>query len=1003
MLVNSLVEAEAVGNGASGSGSGTGNVRNWPGDEEWKKQVKGLVLQHLVFQEMRDGWTEKVNMATAAEYGGLVEKQAHLMKVIHIVVFMIGVMNVYSVLNLHCTAHYTYTSVDEIIQIVAQFNTKDGVDIQVRVYMPTASYVDGNFLRVYNSGTPEWSIVSHLYAKLGLKQLMREMVKSDSDPCERGNRQRLFGRASIAFEKRDLDKCHKPRYRKGTNKETARQLAIATKMVDAMYGEGVFFTDEKRTAMFGDETARDFGMEGERIGFESMADMLAFVWDVVYCHFDSMNCAEPGYNIQMGASLPEVVKVNGVNTPARVSKGFYTRSTCGYAAKNMSLGAVVADDWAKEIMKLPAVRREVSREMLKLRPETGYAGVLCHVDKLAGLISLHSDVLRSLLREYHYRTGALLARQLAVEIAYGAIATNKPMQFGRAVDLLVRDGGGVVPAMQQDAFLFEIVCNSFCKIGGNNAGGEYARHQPTFNRDIMRKQAMNSCRVIDKACDQLNEGVEHKKIIDGLCSGVFNADGLGANNLVFIIVMSTIAGLPHQATNATIAGSTNTAKFLKEKYGIETASQRATALTWIQDENKVNTMLGENGICVYVSPDKVDTMKAGQSISHVVDNKIIELSDEHPDGIALPPGHNVTVGDTVKHRTKHRWWDANWRRVNAHEPNFLIKVAPKKVKGSSSKKKRAAPVKGRPTVKKIKLNANDRTHISAPPQKANKKSKKKKKKKKLTEGEKSFSASMAKANLVVDVGRVSRRTRRQAELNYSGHPPVAELQVFDTELLFGVNLWKSAAVAIQMDVHGKVVRSGGISKHDMKLQELGKNSWICTIDYMERKHGGDKLNDFKFPIQQRGIFPIPNDDEPKGKTKKSKAKDEPTVPGGDKLNDAKLPIQQRGTFPIANKKPKGKTKKNKEKDEPTVPGYRSKISAKRAALFHVLCFANDGKWLHQFVPSLRECKPVALYLDLKHNDAKPWAIIYAFQGEAFLVNGHGTEGSPRLKLPLSLE
>jgi hypothetical protein len=161
-------------------------VEEWKGDESFNQSTKGLGVQHLIFQEMHPGWEQHVPKERACEMGGMPEPILHLIKCNHIVTFDWGDC-LYRTNILSSTPHYSYPSVDEILETVNDYNNKGTnsggyhVFIQCATYMSKSSCVDdGGFLKVIYSGTREWTTIECIFNKLGMDAIFEKVLAHNS-------------------------------------------------------------------------------------------------------------------------------------------------------------------------------------------------------------------------------------------------------------------------------------------------------------------------------------------------------------------------------------------------------------------------------------------------------------------------------------------------------------------------------------------------------------------------------------------------------------------------------------------------------------------------------------------------------------------------------------------------------------------------------------------------------------------------------------------------------
>lgn len=99
-----------------------------------------------------------------------------------------------------------------------------------------------------------------------------------------------------------------------------------------------------------------------------------------------------------------------------------------------------------------------------------------------------------------------------------------------------------------------------------------------------------------------------------------------------------------------------------------------------------------------------------------------------------------------------------------------------------------------------------------------------------------------------------------------------------------------------------------------------------------------------------------------------------------------FPIDQHGVFQVSG--------------IAGAPGHKPKKATKRAALFHAMCVADSSQC--KFASSLKANSHLCLQLSGARDYSKAWATMRAFQEEALITSGKGSDHTPQLRLGIRL-
>jgi len=233
-------------------GSSVTGVDEYPGDASWRKE-NGL-HQPFMLQILKPGYKSKASRSTIEAAGALHPDYAEVIESLHVILWSCKKKKaLYTAMNLDDVLHFTYPSVDDVINTVREFNEQDGVDIGLSLYYPDQSHTDNDCLKVYFEGTDEWETVSQLHDKLDMNVMAKNLLAMDEDRSDRGNYQITRGLAAIAFKKDDVTTVWKPTIRKGTNAKNVENMNTLTKILHSTHGAGVFFRNEERSKVFANE------------------------------------------------------------------------------------------------------------------------------------------------------------------------------------------------------------------------------------------------------------------------------------------------------------------------------------------------------------------------------------------------------------------------------------------------------------------------------------------------------------------------------------------------------------------------------------------------------------------------------------------------------------------------------------------------------------------------------------------------------------------------------
>ena len=492
-------------------------------DREWKEAHGNI--PPLLFQTMAAGWEEKINVDSACRAGGLHSLEAPFIETVHVLFFSrLRPKSIYFAKGLHTTPHYNHHSFEEVRSRVSELNKRSDVSIQLKVYMPHRSYTTGEVLFV-NERTDEWDLVSEMYKMLRLRSMANMMYGMDLARSDRGNKQLGFGFTSYGHsESADPTKPWRPSIRKDTDAKKVNDLCLLTDIMRVIVEDDLFNNSDRTKEVA--ELALKAGVPelAERLRLEALTFCVADAVAIVLKHCDRKNDSRESYQWVVVANL--VYKDS--RGWKRASKIGYTRDLMGRFVDKVSVIDKAVGDFGVYIKSVDSNRTNFGTHLLNTRPSTGYCGVDPHLDKVTGLYGLYASEMNRKFKEYARRAtgGSSLPTTKRIEIIYGAMATNKPMQFCKALSHLTM--GDLRGTKCLTLRLFE----EYRKIGGNS-GGLYPRFQCSFNRAISDVQLCSSLNAILEAVHKMRRhpATPHADLVEYLAKNVHGAQGFLAHHL----------------------------------------------------------------------------------------------------------------------------------------------------------------------------------------------------------------------------------------------------------------------------------------------------------------------------------------------------------------------------------------------------------------------------------------------------------------------------------------
>jgi len=528
----------------------------------------------FVYEELHEDFAVRVpnlSLNNCDYEGGLHPSRLPAIKAVHLI--FVSHCQVIVARRLHMTPHYSVAPADvESIHSIAK-----GANIPVREYVRSQSYVNpAGFIRVYNYDTPEFAAIEPIFSCIPFEDT--EKVVGQSKAGSRGNRQVCVGFSTQDLNHRDESSVVIP----GVNKDTRKALPSLVALSALAKHLDVFpippsAENEDRQNRFARSIHPENILEGATIAINDEKSSLTL------CHPDSSNCQQPGFDgsiivsrlgmVQDSASEGDILWV-----PQRVVKIGYMRKPCAdYQARCYTFGSLV--DRAKEFYfkELPEDRRGISRESFFSSPfeeviEGGGLSRLCNMDKLV-FYAAFADPFRKLIDKY--RLSLCDISDLAVVIPWVTEASKFNQILAGWMEVGLPEGSLAV------AFGEEAVRKFGCF-----SSGPANRMGVSMNKPIPFDTVRSSQKNILKAVLAINEetvsigykaaSVAHRKLVRLLSlsprlGGVEGCAELGAHHLVAVLVMIGAIHHPVLLTHSKVSTATNTAKRVKDLYGVPTA------------------------------------------------------------------------------------------------------------------------------------------------------------------------------------------------------------------------------------------------------------------------------------------------------------------------------------------------------------------------------------------------------------------------------------------------
>jgi hypothetical protein len=313
-------------------------------------QLQG-VTPILVFEEMSDAFEPKMLVITEPfKFKGRL-RCAHIKQITRVHLVHSSIAQLYAVKGLERTPHYSIPA-----NTLAAFKLsirRQG--LQYSEYLPTCSYVENEFLKVWNQGTPEFETVLPYMTTLDLENQTSYLMKASFHVKKRNSHAESVGYANQNLVKTPRIGHHEayPTLMKGTTKhvrsfvvmsELSRALNLgSTRSLDSL-------VNRDRQGTFAQMIHVRNCFEGLTFGLYPTSSAL------LRMYVDAANAPQPDYNIQLVASVVFA-------SPDKV--GEYVRSFCAVYSRKACSQYLIRDFRSREAA---AKIQEFARPLLNLYP-----------------------------------------------------------------------------------------------------------------------------------------------------------------------------------------------------------------------------------------------------------------------------------------------------------------------------------------------------------------------------------------------------------------------------------------------------------------------------------------------------------------------------------------------------------------------------------------------------------------------------------------------------------
>lgn len=554
-----------------------------------------------IYPDFKERGVKDADMAHSQFKGGLHPSRYKAIKRLHFI--EASHAQTLCVRQLDVTLHYSVdpSDVDGMIKIAKAHG------IQVSVYRRDKSYVDpGNFIRVYNYETPEFSSIESTFSCIPFEDI--EVLVGSKGAGSRNNRQESFGISALDFSSRDSGGISKPNIMKKTSRAVPSFVAMSelAKELNMFQRKGP--KHEKRLDTFARKIFKTNILEG--LTAAASDDHVSFL----ATHFDSHNCKDVNDVIVCSRLVMELTNPGEpipIYRPIRlVEIGYMRKCVSDYLERSDMLTDLVAEAVDFYRNRLPTERKEISREgfstsVFEEVVEGGGLTRLCNMDKLA-FYSAFADPLRKLLDAH-----PVLKLKDVCDLAVVIPPITEAVKW---TQIILDWADGALPAGSLSQAYIE---EAYDRFGGFNSG-PCARMGVSATKPISHEDLKSSRENILQAVEDLNSqnlatsyvkaSAAHSKLVKLFSlppnkGGVVNCGELGAHHLIAFLVLSGAIRHPVVLMHCNISGGTKTAKRVEEVYKVP-VKQFESLLKSIATVLDVELYVAENILCEMTRKDQ---------------------------------------------------------------------------------------------------------------------------------------------------------------------------------------------------------------------------------------------------------------------------------------------------------------------------------------------------------------------------------------------------------------
>ena len=487
-------------------------------------------------------------------------------------------------------------------------------------YFRNRSYTTGDFLCVWNKGTPEFDELDDLFNDLALShssQFLFEPLSLDKTLNKRKNNQVSVGYSGMNQKSDSASGIHeaKPQKNDPNTQRFSTQFVGMSRIARRLKLECCEILDSETNAARQDAFAKAIHeenmWEGMTVGaYTDVVDKLLLI------HVDDGNATQPGYDAQLVAS--SAFYDSASKTHKRVFVAVYGREACYHYMIRDRRSTILAKKLT-ELQEGCAIKHEnwrltIDRSLFAVTEGTVYDDLVIrktHMDKGCLYSYATESILRYILRDSRPSPECEPNLFRTIELHYVFALVSAHDQFWVIlkdwIDKPEDDNGGSL-------LLRYIEC---MRKKGGSGYGHCHRTQPYFNKSVSLSKLMLSLINLYTVVVDLNKAAETltspKKIqeafnqaLRAIMAGVHMAGGLTAQHILHpMILTGVIQGIPELGNLASIAKNTASCDRINRMFGTNmTAAQFANLLRTTADRLNLPQRVVEEMLCQLGKSDR---------------------------------------------------------------------------------------------------------------------------------------------------------------------------------------------------------------------------------------------------------------------------------------------------------------------------------------------------------------------------------------------------------------